>query len=161
MIIVIFGVSGAGKTTIGTLLAKDLGWKFYDADNFHSAANVSKMSSGVPLTDKDRQDWLATLRELITETLGKNENAVLACSALKRSYRNLLFVNKNVKGVLLHADFATIKERMQTRGGHFMNPSLLKSQFDTLEFSESEDIFVADATKSPAKLITKIRNSMP
>ncbi|CAN5468110.1 gluconokinase [soil metagenome] len=158
MIIIIFGVSGVGKTTIGTLLANDLGWQFYDADDFHSAANVAKMRSGTPLNDEDRKGWLESLHNLIIDLQAKSENAVLACSALKRSYREYLFVNMDVKGVLLQADFSTIANRMGGRSEHFMNPALLQSQFDTLELPDDEQIFVLDASKSPADLLGELRN---
>src|SRR5438132_6901978 len=90
MVVIIFGVSGAGKTTIGKLLAEELGWKFYEADDFHPAANIDKMQRGESLTDEDQQPWLQSLREAITRSLAANENAVLACSALKQKYRDLL-----------------------------------------------------------------------
>lgn len=119
MIIILFGVSGIGKTTVGSLLAEDLGCLFYDADDFHPQSNIEKMKIGVSLNDDDRQDWLQTLRALINQSIIKGENAVLACSALKVKYREYLTVNDNVQFVLLKADFATIEERMNNREGHF------------------------------------------
>src|SRR5499427_673845 len=99
MIVIVFGVSGAGKTTIGRLLAEQLGWRFYEADDFHPRANIEKMRSGHPLTDEDRWPWLERLREQMTRSLAANENAVLACSALKRAYRERLRVSNDVRFV--------------------------------------------------------------
>ncbi len=122
MVIIIFGVSGAGKTTVGELLARELGWHFYEADDFHSPANIEKMRRGVPLTDDDRWPWLENLRELIKRCVAANENAVLACSALKRVYRKHLRVSAEVKLVFLRGDYALIAEQLRHRRGHFMNP---------------------------------------
>lgn len=156
MLIILFGVSGVGKTTVGNLLANDLGWKFYDADDLHPIANVEKMKNGIPLNDDDRQLWLQSLRELISGSLERNENAVLACSALKEIYRDYLRVSESVKFFLLRADFATIKERLIGREGHFMNPQLLKSQFETLELPNSQNI-ILDASLPPQELLFEIR----
>ena len=110
MIVIVFGVSGAGKTTIGKLLAQKLGWRFYEADDFHSQANIEKMHRGVPLTDADRWPWLESLRQLIERSLEASENAVLACSALKRAYRERLRVSDEVKFVFLRGDYALIEK---------------------------------------------------
>jgi gluconokinase len=131
--VIIFGVSGAGKTTIGELLARQLGQHFYEADDFHSQANIEKMHRGIPLTDEDRWPWLERLRELIERSVAANESAVLACSALKRAYRECLRVNNQVKFVFLRSDYALVEEQVRRRHGHFMNPALLQSQFDDLE----------------------------
>src|ERR1700745_2678342 len=131
--IIICGVTGAGKTTIGQLLAQELGWEFYDADDFHSAANIAKMKGGVPLTDKDRQPWLDELRGLIEQCLLAGKNAVLVCSALKKAYRDCLRVSDSVKLVLLRGNRRKISERLQHRHEHFMNPVLLDRQFEGLE----------------------------
>ena len=155
MVIIIYGVSAVGKTTVGERLAADLSWKFYDADDFHSAANKAKMASGTPLTDDDREGWLETLRQLIAATLDDGQNAVLACSALKQKYRDLLRVNDAVKFVLLYADYDTIEKRIVERKHHFMNPDLLKSQFDTLEMPHGEDT-VLDATEPAGSLAEQI-----
>src|SRR5258708_3257272 len=130
---IVFGVSGAGKTTIGKLLAEQLGWQFYEGDDFHPRANIEKMRSGRPLTDKDRWPWLERLREQITRSLAAKENAVLACSALKRAYRERLRVSDDVTFVFLRADYALIERQLRRRRGHFMNPVLLLSQFADLE----------------------------
>ena len=108
MMIVIMGVAGSGKTTTGSLLAKELNWSFYDADDFHSKSNRTKMSQGIALTDEDRADWLASLRELIEENLQENKSAVLACSALKNTYRSKLQVNEYVKFVYLQGSYEQI-----------------------------------------------------
>jgi gluconokinase len=139
VIVVLFGVSGAGKTTIGKLLAEQLGWKFYEADDFHSRANIEKMRSGVPLTDEDRWRWLERLHEQITLSLAAKENAVLACSALKRAYRERLLVNDDVKFVFLRGDYALIERQLRRRRGHFMNPALLQSQFADLEEPQPDE----------------------
>jgi gluconokinase len=133
VVIIICGVAGAGKTTIAQLLAQELEWKFYDADDFHSVANIAKMESGVPLTDEDRQPWLGKLRELVQECLMAGKNAVLACSALKKAYRDRLRVSEEVKFIFLRGNRSTITEHLQQRRGHFMNPALLDSQFEDLE----------------------------
>ena len=109
MVIIIMGVSGAGKTTVGQLLAKELGWKFYDADDFHSAANKDKMSRGVPLTDEDRADWLASLRSLLNQNIEASQSIVLACSALKQEYQDVLRVNKEVHFVYLQGTYQQIR----------------------------------------------------
>jgi gluconokinase len=129
MVIVIFGVAGAGKTTVGELLASHLGWKFYDADDFHPTSNIGKMRRGVPLTDEDRQPWLASLRERIEQSLVANENAVLACSPLKKKYRDQLCANSDVQFVFLRGNRARIAEQLKNRRGHYFDPKLLDSQF--------------------------------
>lgn len=159
MVIVVYGVSAVGKTTVGAMLAKELGWKFYDADDYHSAANKEKMHAGTPLTDADRQGWLESLRDLIKGSLAKNENAVLACSALKQKYRDVLTVSPEVKFVLLYSDYATIEKRINARPGHFMNPQLLKSQFDTLEMPTGNDT-VLDASLPAETIVKEIRKAL-
>ena len=139
MIIIIFGVSGAGKTTVGRLLARELGWRFIEADDFHPGANIEKMRSGHPLTDNDRWPWLEHLRQQIEESLAAGENAVLACSALKHAYRDALRVNGEVKFVFLHGDYALVEKQLRSRHGHFMNAVLLQSQFDDLEEPQPDE----------------------
>ena len=133
MIIIVMGVSGSGKTTIGRLLANDLGWDFYDADDFHSAQNIAKMSRGLALSDGDRQPWLKSLRVLILDCLKSGKQAVIACSALKETYRIALRVNDNVQFVYLKGSFEQIKARLTDRQNHFMSGDLLADQFTTLE----------------------------
>ena len=158
MIVVLFGVSGAGKTTVGKLLADELGWRFYEADDFHSPANIDKMKRGVPLTDEDRQPWLERLRELIKRTVAAGENAVLACSALKRAFRDRLRTNDQVKFVFLHGDDALIEKQMRQRRGHFMNPSLLRSQFVDLEEPQSDEgVLTIELGRTAHELVGEIK----
>ena len=158
MFIVITGVAGAGKTTVGKLLAKNLGWQFYEGDDFHPAANVEKMRRGEALTDADREPWLDALRALIQSSLENGENGILACSALKRHYRARLRVNEHVVFVHLTATPELIERRLKQRKNHFMNPSLLESQFATLETPESA--LTLDASFSPAVLVQQIRDAL-
>ena len=161
MVVIICGVSGAGKTTIGKLLAKELRWKFYEGDDFHSQTNIDKMRAGIALTDADRAPWLQSLRELVERSLAVNTNVVLACSALKKSYRDLLRVNDSVKFVFLRGDYARINAQLQKRSGHFMNPELLKSQFDTLEEPRAEEGTIAlELGESPRSLVRQIEGKL-
>jgi gluconokinase len=161
VVIIIFGVSGAGKTTVGKLLGREFGWHFYEADDFHSPANVEKMRHGVPLTDEDRRPWLENLRELIKRCVAASENAVLACSALKRAYRKHLRVNPEVKLVFLRGDYALISEHLRHRRGHFMNPALLRSQFEALEEpGPDEDVTTIDLGRPPRDLVDEIKTKL-
>ena len=159
--VVVFGVSGSGKTTIGELLARQLGWRFYDADDFHPRANIEKMRSGVPLTDDDRWPWLDNLRGLVTRCAQQSEDAVLACSALKQSYRQHLRVHDNVQLVYLRGDRRLISERLRQRRGHFMDPALLASQFADLDEPQAhERAVIADAAKPPAAIVADIKATL-
>jgi gluconokinase len=161
VVIIIFGVSGAGKTTAGELLARELGWHFYEADDFHSPANIAKMHRGVPLTDDDRWPWLENLRELINRCVAANENAVLACSALKRAYRKHLRVSAEVELVLLRGDYALVAGQLRHRRGHFMNPELLRSQFADFEEPEpEEEVVTIELGRTPDELVREIKTKL-
>ena len=161
MIVIVFGVSGAGKTTIGKLLAKRLAWRFLEADDFHPRVNVEKMRNGLPLTDEDRWPWLKLLREQIERSLAAKENAVLACSALKRRYRERLRVSSDVKFVLLRGDYALVEKQLHSRRGHFMNLDLLQSQFADLEEPESDEHAVTiELGRTPDELVEEIKTKL-
>src|SRR5436190_18502268 len=157
MIIIIWGVSGAGKTTIGKLLARELGWRFVEADDFHPAANIEKMRNGHPLTDEDRRPWLDCLRKQIEQLLSAGENAVSACSALKRAYRDRVHVSDEVKFVFLRGDYALVEKQLRSRHRHFMNPDLLQSQFDDLEEPETNEHALTVALgRTPQRIVEEI-----
>ncbi len=156
MVVIVMGVSGSGKSTIGQMLAESLGWEFYDGDDLHPAANKRKMPSGIALTDEDRAPWLLTIRNLISSIVAAGRNAVIACSALKQSYRDRIVVDPaSVKIVFLKGSAELIASRIQRRLGHFMSPALLQSQFDALE--EPRDAIVADIDASPGEIVRTIR----
>ena len=161
MIVIIFGVSGAGKTTVGKLLARERGWSFIEADDFHPAANIKKMRSGCHLTDEDRWPWLERLRGRITSSLAEKKNTVLACSALKRAYRDRLRASDEVKLVFLRGSYALIEKQLRQRRGHFMNPALLKSQFADLEEPEpDEDVLTVDLGRTPEEIVKEIKTKL-
>jgi gluconokinase len=150
------GVAGSGKTTIGSALAKATGWRFIDADDFHSAAAVAKMHAGVPLTDEDRAAWLAALHDLVARALDRREHAILACSALKSRYRQTLRGDLHgVRFVYLTADAQTLARRLADRRDHFVGPSLLSSQLADLE--EPADALAIDATRPPDQIVDAVR----
>jgi gluconokinase len=155
MVIILMGVSGAGKTTIGRALAQELHWTFAEGDDFHSAANIARMHAGIPLTDEDRAPWLQSLRTAIAGWLAAGENVVLTCSALKASYRAILLVSPEVKLVYLRGSFELIAARLASRRGHYMNPDLLRSQFDTIE--EPDDTLTIDVGLPVAQIVQEIR----
>jgi len=162
VIVVLFGVAGSGKTTISRLLAEELGWKFYEGDDFHSQANIDKMDAGLPLADEDRQPWLESLRGLIERCLSAKENVVLTCSALKKSYRSYLRVNEEVKFVYLRGSYELVANQLRQRHGHFMNPELLRSQFATLEEPEAaEGVIAIELGRSPRELVDEIKKKLP
>ena len=134
MIVIVAGVSGSGKSTVGALLAGRLGWRFADADEFHPAANVEKMRAGVPLTDEDRWPWLRTIAAWMDERIAAGEQAVITCSALKRSYRDVLLAGRpQARMVFLTPDREVLARRLAARHGHFFPEELLGSQFADLE----------------------------
>lgn len=158
MIIILMGVSGAGKTTIGRLLAQELGWPFYEGDDFHPQANVDKMRRGIPLTDADRDPWLAALERQIRALVRAGRSAVIACSALKQAYRDRLKATSDVRFVYLKGDYRLIRERLEKRRGHYMAASLLASQFETLE--EPEGAPVINVTLPPHIIVNQIRREL-
>ncbi|WP_225412599.1 gluconokinase [Stigmatella hybrida] len=156
MVVILMGVSGAGKTTIGRLLAHTLGWRFLEGDDFHPPANVAKMHAGVPLTDEDREPWLETLRGVLAEAVARGENVVLACSALRARYRQVLSVDPaQVRWVYLRGAPSLIAQRLAARRGHFMPPSLLDSQFNVLE--EPQDALGVDVSQGQRAVIDTLR----
>lgn len=158
-VVIVMGVAGSGKTTVGRLLADRLGWRFEDADDYHSAANKLKMSRAEPLEDADRAPWLAALRELVAGVLQRDEHAVLACSALKRRYRRELCVDpERVVFVYLKSDPVVIRQRLRQRTGHYASESLLESQFDALE--EPDDAIEVDAARPPEQIVTHVQALM-
>ena len=151
MIVIVMGVSGSGKTTVGKLVAQSLNCDFSDADDFHPPANIEKMSLGIPLEDTDRLPWLLQLQTTIDRWLLENKNVVLACSALKVSYREMLCrKEQRIKIVYLKGDFELFAARLKNRENHYMKADLLSSQLDTLE--EPEDAIIVDASQ-PLELI--------
>ena len=155
MIVVVMGVTGAGKTTVGRALAEALGAEFLDADDYHPPASVAKMHGGVPLTDADRAPWLARLNAVLRERAASGAAAVLACSALKASYRDVLLKDlPDARLVYLRGSRETIAARLAGRRGHYMNPGLLESQFAALE--EPADAIVAEVAADPASIAAEV-----
>jgi len=152
------GPAGSGKTTVGKLLAAQLKWEFADADDFHSPANIEKMAHGIPLSDDDRIPWLHSLRDAIQQWDAQNKNVVLACSALKRSYRELLQINSNVKLVYLKGSYELLRERLHSRKGHYAGEQILAGQFADLE--EPTDAITIDAAQSPEQIVAEIRKRL-
>ena len=156
MVILLMGVSGSGKTTIGKMLAQKQQWQFRDADDFHPQSNKDKMQRGEALSDVDRYLWLELLRQEIDRALQANIALILACSALKAAYRQVLADDSDrVKFVYLKGSFELIQQRLKERHGHFMNPDLLESQFDDLE--EPEGAIVVDISESPEASVKQIQ----
>jgi gluconokinase len=158
MIVIVMGVVGAGKTTVGRLLAEQLGWEFADADDFHPKSNVDKIRHGIALTDEDRAPWLAALREEIIRWIHEGRNVVLACSALKRSYRQELDAGAEVRFVYLKGSANLIAQRLRARRGHYAGEAILASQFDDLE--EPVDAVTVDIDASPQEIVAEIRQKL-
>jgi gluconokinase len=158
MIVIVMGVVGAGKTTVGRLLAEQLGWEFADADDFHPPANVEKIRHGIPLHDDDRRPWLERLRAAITSWIAEGGNVVLACSALKRSYRQELDAGPEVRFVYLKGTADLIAERLRARAGHFAGEQILASQFADLE--EPECAATVEISSTPRAMVAEIRQKL-
>ena len=160
MIVVLMGVSGSGKTVVGEALARRLDWKFEDADHYHSAANIEKMRNSVALTDEDRGPWLRSLNSAIRKWAADERDVVLACSALRETYRKMLREGisdaESIRFVYLKGTYDVIDKRLNTRAGHFMPESLLASQFAALEEPDSSEAFVADASYPVAQVVNAI-----
>lgn len=155
LVLILMGVAGCGKTTVGQALAAALRWPFFDADDFHPPANVAKMAAGTPLTDADREPWLESLRSQIDRQLEKGESAVLTCSALKQRYRDRLQADPTrVHFVHLHGAKELIAQRMQARRGHFMPATLLDSQFAALE--APQDAWIIEIDRPVAAIVAAI-----
>jgi gluconokinase len=160
VIVVLMGVTGTGKSTVGKLLASQFGWTFVEGDDFHPKDNVEKMRQGIALDDEDRKPWLDAIRHRLEQASQRNENVVLACSALKHSYQHYLagFDPEAVRFVYLFGSQEVIKQRLAKRTGHFMNPALLASQFEALE--PPEDAIRVDVNQTPAAIVAEIRSRL-
>ncbi len=155
MFCIIMGVSGSGKTTVGKLLSDRTGWTFYDADDFHPVENIDKMSCGIPLEDRDRELWLLRLEKLINSTIIQKKNTILACSALKSSYRVKLKTDRpEVTLIYLKGDYEQILTRMEQRKDHFMPAKMLRSQFITLEEPKAD--LVINISLPPKAIVEQI-----
>ena len=158
-IILLMGVSGCGKTTIGRLLSESLSWPFYDGDDFQPKDNLNKMAQGLPLNDRDRRPWLMAMRSLLVSIRAKQGRAVLACSALKQDYRDLLSNGQDkLRWIYLKGEYAMLEERLKRRPGHFFKPGLLGSQFEILE--EPEDAMVVSVDMPPEAIVASIRKGL-
>lgn len=158
MIIVVMGVTGAGKTTVGRLLARELEWDFVDADDFHPESNVEKMRAGIPLNEDDRRPWLERLRAEIARYEADGRDLVMACSALKKDYRMMLGVGPGIKFVYLKGSVELIAERLRERRGHFAGEGILAGQFADLE--EPDGAVVADIGGSPEEIVKEVREKL-
>jgi len=159
MIVIVMGVTGTGKTTVGRLLEAELDAEFIDADDYHPPANVAKMKAGTPLDDTDRAPWLARLNALLREREHAGRNVVLACSALKAGYRTALVDGlAGARLVHLSGSRALLAERLAARRGHYMNPALLDPQLAALE--EPDDAITVDIAPPPAEIVKAIRKSL-
>ena len=155
MVVLLMGVAGSGKTTIGALLSARLRWPFHDADDLHLAANRAKMRRGIALTDDDRRPWLRAVHELIASYISEGVDAIVACSALKHSYRDVIVVDPAVvKVVYLKGSYELIASRLAHRYGHFFNLALLRSQFDALE--EPSNAMVEEVSSGTSAIVDLI-----
>jgi gluconokinase len=158
MVVIVMGVTGAGKTTVGRLLAEQSGWEFADADDFHPPSNVEKIRRGLSLSDHDRQPWLERLRGAITKWIAEGRNVVLACSALKRTYRRELEVGPAVRFVYLKGSADLIAGRLRSRHGHFAGEPILAGQFADLE--EPKHAVTVEIAATPQQIVTEIREKL-
>ncbi|MBZ5680916.1 MAG: gluconokinase [Acidobacteriia bacterium] len=158
MILIVMGVVGAGKTTVGRLLAQELGWQFADADDFHLPANIERIRRGIPLSDDDRRPWLGRLREFLLDCSTRRCDLVLACSALKQSYRQELQIGPEVRFVYLKGRADLIAGRLRSRQGHFADEQILASQFSELE--EPEGAITVEIVDSPTEIVGDIRRQL-
>lgn len=159
MIILLMGVAGSGKTTIGQKLAATLGWSFFDADDFHPPENIARMSAGLPLDDSHRAPWLTAIHAKMLACLKHSENAVFTCSALREKYRATLLAGPvDARLVYLKGSRELLHERLSARTGHFMAPNMLESQLDTLE--EPTDALTVSIAGSPSKIVAEIQRSL-
>src|ERR1700689_1694286 len=154
MILLVMGVTGSGKTTVGRLLAQRLGWLYLDADDFHPAENIEKMKHGVPLTDEDRAPWLLAIHAALLQCAAKNQDAVLACSALKQSYRDRLASGGELRNRYLKGTYREIAARLQGRSGHFAGEAILAGQFVDLE--EPHDALVLRVSDTPEEIVRDV-----
>ncbi|MBF0785510.1 gluconokinase [Muribacter muris] len=155
---IVMGVSGTGKTSIGTAVAQHLGLKFIDGDDLHPRANIVKMAQGQPLNDDDRQPWLARINDAVFSLTQKNEQGIIVCSALKKVYRDQIrAANPPIKFLFLHGEFELILQRIAQRQGHFMKAAMLKSQFDTLELPQldEQDVCFIDIDAPFEQVVTR------
>ncbi len=159
LVIILMGVSGVGKTTVGRRLAHDLGWPFYDGDDFHPRANIEKMRQGIALNDADRAAWLTALQQLIHDLIHRQQSAVIACSALKQAYRDRLGQDREeVRFVYLKGSFDLIRSRVQKRRHRFMPSTLLASQFATLE--EPQEGLTVEVIHPPGTIVNRIKQAL-
>ncbi len=158
MVILVMGVSGSGKTTIGEMLSTQLNWPFVDGDSLHSAANIAKMAAGIPLTDDDRAPWLQSIHDVMEGWRTQHKNGIIASSALKEKYRQRLLTSAEIKLVYLRGSYDLIYSRMQHRPGHYMKPEMLQSQFAALE--EPKDAVVVDISESAEQIVASIRQKL-
>jgi gluconokinase len=161
-IIIVMGVSGSGKTTVGAMLAGRLGWKYAEADAFHPAANIEKMATGHPLTDEDRKPWLAAIGAWIDEQTAHGQRGVVSCSALKRQYRDQLRAGRpQVRVVYLHGSRELIATRLAARHGHFFTTAMLDSQFAALEEpTPDEGVLIISIGGTPKEIVEDILTAL-
>jgi gluconokinase len=158
MVILLMGVSGSGKTTIGQMLSAQLNWPFVDGDSLHSPANIAKMAAGIPLTDDDRAPWLQSIHAVMEGWRIQQKNGIIASSALKEKYRKILLTSPEIKLVYLRGAYDLIYSRMQHRPGHYMKAEMLQSQFASLE--EPKDAIVIDIGPAPEVIVSTIRQQL-